>query len=81
MSTWSATFRLRFSRRRSGFVGATVRTNADGSVTLTLVREGAVLATATDRGIGCAPIVAPGKVGIRGDNDDFTVDDFTVTGA
>ena len=61
-------------------VGATVRNNADGSVTLTLLREGVVLARATDRGIGCAPIVAAGKVGIRGDNDAFTVDDFTVAG-
>ena len=28
---------------------------------------------------GCAPITAPGGVGIRGDNDNFQFDNFTVT--
>ena len=33
----------------------------------------------TDRGVGCAPITAPGAVGIRGDNDEFRFDNFRVT--
>ena len=59
-------------------VGATVRNNPDGSVTLSLVRDGVTLQTATDRGVGCKPITTPGKVGIRGDNDEFSVDNFSV---
>ena len=62
-------------------VGATVVDNADGSVTLTLRLGGVTVVTATDAGVGCAPITAPGKVGVRGDNDDFTVTGFTVTAA
>jgi hypothetical protein len=34
-----------------------------------------------DRGLGCAPIRQPGAVGLRGDNDQFRFDDFTVTSA
>ena len=60
-------------------VGASVINNADGSVTLTLSLNGTTIITATDNGVGCAPITAPGKVGIRGDNDNFTVSGFTVT--
>lgn len=60
-------------------VGATVRTNADGSVTLTLQRNGKDISSATDTGIGCAPISAAGATGIRGDNTEFQFSDFTVT--
>jgi hypothetical protein len=61
-------------------VGATVRTNADGSVTLELIRKGSVVLTATDRGgNGCAPITTPAKVGVRADNADFNFDNFVVT--
>ncbi len=49
-----------------------------GSVTVTMYRDGARLLSATDEGIGCAPITAPGSVGVRGDNDDFEFDRFTV---
>jgi len=62
-------------------VGASVVNNPDGTVTLTLNVDGTTLVTAVDNGVGCAPITAAGKVGIRGDNDDFTVTGFTVTGA
>jgi hypothetical protein len=62
-------------------VGGTVRTNADGSVTLQVLRNGAVVLEATDRGAGCAPITSAGKVGVRGDNADFNFDNFTVSAA
>lgn len=60
-------------------VGASVVNNADGTVTLTLSVGGLRLITATDNGVGCAPITAPGKTGLRGDNDNFTFRNFTVT--
>lgn len=60
-------------------VGGSVRTNADGTVSLQLIREGRVVLEATDDGDGgCAPITAAGRVGIRGDNTQFGVDDFVV---
>jgi hypothetical protein len=59
-------------------VGATVVNNSDGSVTLTLSLSGTRIISATDNGIGCSPIRQAGKVGIRGDNDDFTFSGFTV---
>ncbi|WP_229716287.1 hypothetical protein [Mangrovihabitans endophyticus] len=60
-------------------IGATIRTNADGSVTITLVRDGRTIAKSTDTGIGCAPITAPGATGIRGDNTEFDFRNFAVT--
>jgi hypothetical protein len=59
---------------------ASIRDNADGSVTISLSRNGASLTSVTDHGVGCSPIVAAGAVGIRGDNDNFSVDNFTVAG-
>lgn len=59
-------------------VGGSVRTNADGSVTVQVIRAGQVVLEATDRGAGGPPIVAPGRTGFRGDNTDFAIDDFTV---
>ena len=58
---------------------ASIQDNADGSVTITMWRNGAKLLSATDNGLGCAPITAPGGVGVRGDNDDFNIDNFVVT--
>jgi hypothetical protein len=61
-------------------VRATVQNNADGSVTIKLYSGDTLLVSATDDGsIGGPPITAPGKVGIRGDNCDFKIDDFTVS--
>jgi hypothetical protein len=60
-------------------IGVAIRNNADGSVAISLSRDQAPLASATDAGIGCAPLRAAGAVGIRGDNDNFSIDDFTVT--
>ena len=60
-------------------VGAQVQNNADGSVTIRLLREGQEVIQATDTGVGCAVIRSAGATGIRGDNDNFLFDDFTVT--
>jgi hypothetical protein len=59
-------------------ISAGIKTNADGSVTITMQRGGATILSATDKGLGCAPITAPGAVGIRGDNAEFSFDDFAV---
>jgi hypothetical protein len=56
-----------------------VQNTAGGDVVITMWRDGTQLLTATDSGMGCAPITAPGGVGIRGDNDNFQFDNFTVT--
>lgn len=60
-------------------LAASIQDNADGSVTITMYRGGVKLLAATDSGVGCAPITAVGGVGIRGDNDNFNFDNFTVT--
>lgn len=60
-------------------IAAKIQDNPDGTVTITMYSEGTQLLTATDDGVGCAPITAPGAVGIRGDNDDFNFDNFLVT--
>lgn len=60
-------------------VGATVRDNADGSVTIVLLHRGRVAVQTTDRGVGCAPITGTGAVGLRGDNAEFEFGDFQVS--
>jgi hypothetical protein len=60
-------------------VGATVRDNNDGSVTMVLYLDGKVAAKATDKGVGCAPLTGSGAVGIRGDNAEFQFNDYRVT--
>jgi hypothetical protein len=59
-------------------LAAAIQDNADGSVTITMWRNGTKLLSATDSGVGCAPITAAGSVGVRGDNDDFNLDNFLV---
>ena len=59
-------------------IRATVRTNADGSVTIDLYSGGQLVVDAVDKGIGGPPITSPGRVGIRGDNCNFRFDDFRV---
>jgi hypothetical protein len=64
-------------------IGATARTNADGSVTIELFRDGVSVLTAVDRGVrsdgtGCPPLTA-GHVGFRSDFMQYYLDDFTVT--
>jgi hypothetical protein len=60
-------------------LAASIQDNPDGSVTITMWRNGIRLLSATDGGVGCAPIAAAGSVGVRGDNADFNVDNFVVT--
>lgn len=60
-------------------VGAGIRNNSDGSVSITLKRGGRIVTSATDYGVGCAPIRAAGATGIRGDNAEFQFSAFTVT--
>jgi hypothetical protein len=61
-------------------VTATVRTNADGSVTIALFVGAAKLVEATDRGAGgTPPLTTPGAVGLRGDNANLLFDNFQVT--
>jgi hypothetical protein len=61
-------------------VEATVMTEADGSVTISLVgSDGRTLLRASDTGVGGPPITAAGRIGIRGDNSELSLDDLTVT--
>jgi hypothetical protein len=64
-------------------VGAAVRTNGDGSVTLSLYRDGGLALQATDQGTradgtGC-PALGPGHVGFRSDYLQYYLDNWTVT--
>ena len=64
-------------------IAATARTNADGSVTIELYRDGALVLSAVDRGVrsdgtGCPPLTV-GHVGFRSDFLQYYMDDFAVT--
>lgn len=60
-------------------VTATVKNNADGSVTISLYADGKLLVSTIDNGtIGGAPIRNAGKVGMRGDNANLKIKNFTV---
>lgn len=59
-------------------VAAGVHDNADGSVHLQLWRDGALVLDTVDAGTGCTPLTGAGSTGIRGDNTEFEVGDFTV---
>jgi hypothetical protein len=64
-------------------VAGSSRTNGDGSVTISLYRDGALAAQATDHGVrsdgtGCPPL-GPGHVGFRSDYLQYYLDDWTVT--
>jgi hypothetical protein len=60
-------------------LAVSIQDNPGGSVTITMFRGGTQLLSATDTGLGCAPITAAGGVGVRGDNADFNLDNFVVT--
>lgn len=60
-------------------ISATVKNNADGSVTITLSADGKLVLSATDKGVGGPPIRTASSVGVRGDNCNFNFDDFTVS--
>jgi hypothetical protein len=53
--------------------------NVPAGVVLKLYRDGAEVLAVTDAGTGCMPITSAGATGVRGDNDHFLFDDFTVT--
>jgi hypothetical protein len=58
-------------------VKASAKNNPDGSVTLELYANGKLLARAVDNGsVGGAPFRAAGRIGLRGDNDNFMFDAF-----
>lgn len=61
-------------------VGGAVRNNPDGTVTLTVLRNNTNVLQATDTGVGCSPITTSGKIGVRGDNTQFSIDNLAVTG-
>ena len=56
-----------------------IQNKPDGSVEISLSRDQISLTTVTDRGVGCPAITQPGAVGIRGDNDNFSISNVTVT--
>lgn len=56
-------------------VRATIANQANGSVRIELWANGSLVAAATDAGVG-GPIIASGRVGIRGDNTQFSIDSF-----
>lgn len=55
-----------------------VRDEADGSVGFRLRVDGRTVLAARDTGIGGPPLRGGGRIGIRGDNDNFLVDDLRV---
>jgi hypothetical protein len=64
-------------------VAATARTNADGSVTLGVWRNGTLIIQATDRGIrsdgtGCRPLIG-GHLGFRSDYLQYQLDNLRVS--
>ena len=60
-------------------VQATVQTLANGSVKIVLSVNGQLIVEGLDDGTkGGAPIVAQGAVGVRGDNANIELDDFSV---
>jgi hypothetical protein len=59
-------------------VAASVQNGSGNTVIIKLYREGVELQSVTDSGVGCATIRNAGATGIRGDNDNFLFDDFTV---
>jgi hypothetical protein len=62
-------------------VGGVVRNNADGSVTIQVLRNGKVLVEVTDRGTGGAPLRNPGRIGLRADNAQINIDNLSVVPA
>ena len=59
-------------------VGASVKTERSGSVTIEVVWHGKVVLRAHDHGRGGRPITAAGRTGFRSDNTEFALDNFAV---
>jgi hypothetical protein len=61
-------------------IKASAKNNSNGSVTISLYANDVLLVQAVDDGhLGGAPITGAGRVGIRGDNANLHIDNFTVT--
>lgn len=58
---------------------AAIHTNADNSVTIDVSRIDKPVLSITDKGTGCAPITTPGKSGLRGDNSNFSFQNYRIT--
>lgn len=60
-------------------VGGVARNNPDGSVTIQVIRNDEVALRVTDHGeMGGPPLRGPGRIGIRGDNTHFQIDNLGV---
>jgi hypothetical protein len=64
-------------------ISATTQTNADGSVTISLYRDGTLTLQAVDRGVrsdgtGCPPLTG-GHIGFRSDYFEYYLDNYEVT--
>jgi hypothetical protein len=58
-------------------VSATIVDRSDGAVIIRLFANGALVASAIDTGVG-GPVLRSGGLGLRGDNSQFSFDDFVV---
>jgi hypothetical protein len=74
-TTISPVARLPVALGRWQAVRATVATLPDGSVNIRLLQNGRLVVQATDRGQGGPPILGAGRIGLRGDNTEFAIDD------
>lgn len=61
-------------------VKAAITNRADGSVLIQLWGNGSLVASAIDAGTG-GPVIPSGRVGIRGDNAEFSIDSFIARAA
>ena len=68
----------RTAPRRWYRLGTEVVDRRDGSVTVRVIRDGAVVLEAHDRGVGCRPIKGPARAGVRADNAEFELDNYRV---
>jgi hypothetical protein len=59
-------------------VAVRVRDESDGSVGFRVRMDGRTVLAARDAGVGGPPLRGGGRIGIRGDNDNFLVDDLRV---
>ena len=59
-------------------ISATIIDRSDGSVAIQLFANGVLVASAVDTGTG-GPQIRAGRLGVRGDNSQFSLDDFSVT--
>jgi hypothetical protein len=66
-----------FPLGRWRLIRATIETESAGSVVIALYEGSRRILTTRDTGIGCVAI-GSGAVGLRGDNDNFQIDDFSV---